>query len=286
MPGLDDPVLDFPDDWMNTPPENLPDVLYGKLRSTELDPQQSDAVVGHALAWLDEHSLDREAVRPLMGLLRRPDLAADAAHGVIMDAIRWLDCNHREESARSVVSGLLWRSDLIHAQARRAIYYGFRMLEPDRFERKMSHFYKQLLPRPELTVKEASDLLSWAAEWLERNPASQGHWRVLWGLLVCPQQRERTLRYCREALTWLADHAGTRSAGFIIEALLSRNDLTEADARTVVDHALSWLERYSIEIDAGFVLHYLLGRPEIDGARGRARGRPDEDMANRASHTP
>lgn len=265
--GWDDPVLDFSDDWMNTPPETLPNVLYEKLRSTELDPEQSDVVVDHALAWLDEHGLDREAARPLNGLLRRRNLAADAANRVIMYAIGWLDCNHKEEAARSVVAGLLWRSDLIHGQARRSIYYGFYILQSDRFERKMCHFYEELLPRPELTIGEASDLLLWAIEWLERNPDSQDQWRVLWGLLLCPQQRDRTRRYCQEALTWLADWASTRQAGFVIEGLMSRNDLTDADARTVVDQALKWLERYSTEIDAAFVMYCLLGRPEIDSTQ-------------------
>jgi hypothetical protein len=220
MPGLDDPVLDFSDDWMNTPPETLPDVLHDKLRSTELDPEQSNVVISHALAWLDEHSLDRKAARPLMGLLRRRNLTANVAQRVIMDAIRWLDCNHRETFARSVVAGLLCRSDLIHAQTRRAIHHALRILESDPYERKMCHFYEELLPRPELTVNEASSLLSWAIEWLERNPDSQDQWRVLWGLLLCPQQRERTRRYCQDALTWLADQAATRRAGFVIEALL------------------------------------------------------------------
>ena len=71
------------------------------------------------------------------------------------------------------------------------------------------------------------------------------------------------------SVEWLANYGNTLESQFVLSALVSRKDLKEPEAGQAITHALAWLdtENYAQTAEAGFVLHAILSRNEPEAGQ-------------------
>ncbi|MFF5120096.1 hypothetical protein [Dactylosporangium aurantiacum] len=184
--------------------------------------------------WLHEQLRDSERITFLSYALRA--LPTADAQPIIMAALVWLAGHHDDLSAEQVLGPLLLRRDDLKGDER---------------------------------AHAVAHALAWLKAWPSRGEAAF----VLPGLLVQTHRAPSGAEAVEVALGWLANHAGSAAADFVLRMLLSHSDLRGPAVLQAIEFALHWAREHSTTNRAPYVLRPLMDRAEL---RGEARSKAND----------
>jgi hypothetical protein len=244
-------------------------VLAPLLGRDDLGEDASRAIRA-GFTWLDhaEHGTLPEARFVLGPLLGRDDLGEDASRA-IRAGFTWLD--HDEHGtlpeARFVLAPLLARDDL-GEDASRAIRAGFTWLGHDMQATTAfaSHVIPRLLHRSDLTGEEREYAIVAALNWIDsdNNSLTANASHVLKGLMsLGPHPSIEPLRVDRAACAWIRDHWRDNEADFLINRVLRRPVLADAEWRQVAARALRRVKHHTSAEGTADTLCAMLSRADL-----------------------
>ena len=256
-------------------------VLGPLLARKDLGARASDAI-SCSLDWLRHFPLEPESQFVLSPLLARKDLGARASDAISC-SLDWLRRFPLEPESQFVLSSLLARKDL-GARASDAISCSRDWLHRFPFETDSCYVLAPLLSLPG-HVESSPTVIRMALAWLERHPRLEMEASfVLPPLLKREDLGSASRDTFDRALEWMRRFPNSVEAGFILPPLLKRRDLDLDQEAMAVKVGLEFSENNPLYPELDFVLNRLLRRPSLSDADWRRAARQALAWLRRTPH--
>ncbi|GGY14864.1 caspase, EACC1-associated type [Streptomyces djakartensis] len=226
--------------------------------------------VAFTRTWLTRHRSMKEAGFVLTPLLAREDLTDDEWEWVLPQAMGWLRDHGTSRAVRRILTQLAEHDRIKPAELDELLDAGIAWVETHSHSPQLYHTLQALWGRTDLSEAQIRKLADVALRWISQQKTAKT-WGVL-GILAGRSDLPADQAAAVDSLVTTrvsADPTGL-DVSFVLEALLTRPDVTLAQRTKVISWSLAWLERHMPERRSRFLLRALLGVEDLSAAeRGR-----------------
>lgn len=216
-----------------------------------------------ATAWLENVAID-ELV--LNACLYRKDVDLPTTERLIMLGLRSLEGRHRHVTADFTLRRLMMRPELAGVDLQKTTEFANDWLATHGEGAYSVHLLSALIEREDLPIELRQQAFAYARAWTAARPARRDGSYALTALIRNGEALGDFNDIWPQAIIWLDNHGTSSDASYVLQALMSVNDLQDEQIDATWSYVSAWIERSPTAANASFLLKAVLAwkllRPE------------------------